>query len=101
MKLELLFSLIFLFNEISCRKFFYQNSVNLINLYFNLECTIDIRSDLNRTNGVSKEPLFLKNTRNQYELLIPSDGKLQFQGGESALIACTFDSRSNNLTFSE
>lgn len=69
----------------------------------NLECTIDIKTDLNRTTGgaTSKEPLFLKHAGNEYQLMIPSDGKLQFQRGETALIACTSDNRQNDLTFSK
>lgn len=68
-----------------------------------LECTIDIRSELNRTAGGSvKEPLFLKYSDNEYTFMIPDEnGELKFRGGESALIACTSDQKPNSLTFSK
>lgn len=68
-----------------------------------LECSIDVRTDLNRTaTGTVKEPLFLKYSGSEYKLIIPdSDGAINFRSGESALIACTSDQKPNSLTFSE
>lgn len=72
----------------------------LINLFL-LECIIDIKSDLNRTSTAIREPVFLKYTGSQYQLMIPDDGILRFENGETALIACIADTKANVLTFSE
>lgn len=66
-----------------------------------LECQIDIRTDLNGSTSNSHEPVFLKYSGNQYKLMIPDDGILKFRKGETALIACTSDSKPNVLTFSK
>lgn len=66
-------------------------------------CNIDIKTGLNKTaSGSVKEPLFLKYSRNTYQLMIPDEnGDLIFKSGESALVACTSDQKPNHLTFSE
>lgn len=67
-------------------------------------CNIDIKTGLNKTaNATVREPLFLKGSGNAYQLMIPDEnGNLVFKSGESALIACTTDTKTNNLlTFSE
>lgn len=97
-------SLIFPLKQASGRKFIrrLQHLQSIKSFCSNLECTIDIKTDLNRTSGgTAKEPVLLKHAGNEYQLMIPSDGKLQFQRGESALIACTSDNRPNSLTFSK
>lgn len=67
-----------------------------------LECSIDIQNDLNRTaTGIVKEPLFVKYSDNEYILMIPEDGTLDFKTGASALIACTSDTKPNYLDYSK
>jgi len=66
-----------------------------------LECKIDIRTDLNRSSSNIREPVFFKYSRDQYKLMVPDDGELKFKKGETALIACTSESKPNSLTFSK
>lgn len=100
----ILIILVSIFHKINCRKL--QANSNSSYILFillflqHLECIIDIKSDLNRTSSSIKEPIFLKYSGNEYKLMIPEDGKLRFKQGESALIACTSDSKTNTLTFS-
>ncbi|CRK89123.1 CLUMA_CG002495, isoform A [Clunio marinus] len=65
------------------------------------QCTIDIKTELNRTaTGTVKEPLFLKYTGSEYRLMLPdSTGHLNFRQGENAMVACTSDQKPNTLTF--
>lgn len=67
------------------------------------ECSIDIRTELNRTAaGTVKEPLFVKYSGSEYKLMIPDEnGELKFKTGETALIACTSDNKPNVLTLSK
>jgi hypothetical protein len=67
-----------------------------------LQCSIDIRTDLIRTpTGSIKEPLIVKYSGSEYKLMIPDDGILKFNVGESALVACTSDQKQNFLTYSK
>lgn len=119
MKFHLLFVLIALsiFHDCRCsdtadtifqglRALFFNGEYNLKSdnrASSNADCSIDIRTELNRTaGGTVKEPLFLKYSGNEYKFMIPDDdGLLKFKGGESALIACTSDQKPNTLTLSE
>jgi hypothetical protein len=103
----IVFVLLSIFHKIHSRK--YDHNILIVSNFYDLypyrkkiECVIDIRTELNKTaTSTVREPLFLKYTGNEYKLMIPDDGELKFRNGESALIACTSDSKPNTLTFSK
>jgi hypothetical protein len=116
--LRFIIFLFFIIHSVSCQEFLRKLALNLLGIdseksesLRNLPasqtsseiCSIDIRNTLNKTSsGIVKEPLFLKRSGNGFDFIIPDEnGNLTFKNGETALIACTSDTKPNFLTFSK